>query len=264
MRFEYKKKFGQNFISDRTLLEEIADLAEVKGTDTVLEIGAGMGALTEQLSKRALRVVSFEIDEELKPILQSKFCDSNVQLVFADIMRTSDAQIDALTMGDFVLVANLPYYVTSPILCRFLRNPNLRAVTVMVQKEVADRICAKAHTGEYSLLSVICGLFGKARQLKFVGRENFFPVPSVDSAIVRIEREPREIRDYEGLINFVKRAFSQKRKKLSTNLATKDFSKGQAEALLASLNFSPLVRAEELTVDDFCLLYDSFCQISSK
>lgn len=264
MKFEYKKKFGQNFISDRALLNEIANFAEIERTDTVLEIGAGMGTLTEQLVHRANRVVSFEIDEELRPLLQEKFNGTHARIVFADIMQISDEQIDALIGGDFVLVANLPYYVTSPILCRFLKNTHLKSVTVMVQKEVAERICAKPHSSEYSVLSVICGLFGNAKLLRVVGRENFFPVPNVDSAIVKIEREKRPIKDYDGLIDFVKRAFLHKRKKLSTNLETKNLSKRQAEELLLSLNINPLARAEDLSVDDFCLLYDRFCQISSK
>ena len=258
--FEFKKKFGQNFLSDKNLLEQIVKKSGVMSDDVVVEIGAGKGALTEYLSKNAKKVYSFEIDVDLFEYLEEKFANSNVEFVFKDVMKVNDEELNELLNNQkFKLVANLPYYVTSPILTRFLQNKNLESATVMVQEEVADRIIASPKSKDYGVLSIMCQCFGSAEKVLRVNRKMFYPIPNVDSAVVKIQSNSivGDI-DYIEFINFVKKAFSMRRKKLSANLESNKMKKQEIESLLAENGFSPLVRAEELSIDDFKILFKAF------
>lgn len=256
--FEFKKKFGQNFLSDETLLDEIVEKAGVTEEDVVVEIGAGKGALTSALSKKAKRVISFEIDDDLQEYLKNKFEGTNVEFVFEDVMKISDEEINEMVAGKFKLVANLPYYVTSPIITRFLQNEKLDSLTVMVQEEVADRIIAKTKSKDYGVLTIICGLFGEAEKVIRVGREKFYPVPNVDSAVVRITKTENKLdkTKFLGVIDLAKKAFAMRRKKLSSNLENGKISKQKIENLIAEKGFGESARAEELSVEDFIWLYD--------
>ena len=256
--FEFKKKFGQNFLTDKNLLEEIVLKAGVSSEDTVIEIGAGKGALTEALSKHAKRVISFEIDSELFDFLTEKFNGSNIEFVFEDVMNVSDEKINEIAGGKFKLVANLPYYVTSPILTRFMQNENMVSCTVMVQEEVADRIIAVPKTKDYGVLTVICQMFGKASKVMRVNRKMFYPVPNVDSAVVRITKTENGLENKKllGVIELAKKAFSMRRKKLSTNLESLKISKQKIEELLVKRGYGESARAEELSIEDFIWLYD--------
>lgn len=256
--FEFKKKFGQNFLSDTNLLTQIVEKSGAMSDDVVVEIGAGKGALTEILSKSAKKVYSFEIDSDLFEFLENKFNQTNVTMIFKDVMNVTDEKLNQMVGEKFKLVANLPYYVTSPIITRFLQNPNCESITVMVQEEVADRIIAKPKTKDYGVLTVICNLFGKSQKVLRVNRKMFFPVPNVDSAVIRIDIDSQNQNDYSGLISFVKTAFSMRRKKLSTNLEVLGKSKSDIENLFALLGLNPMVRAEELSVEDFKHLYNAF------
>ncbi len=255
--FEFKKKFGQNFLSDESLLDEIVEKAGVESDDVVVEIGAGKGALTNALMKRAKKVISFEIDLELQDYLLNRFNGQNVQFIFEDVMTWSDDKINDLVGGKFKLVANLPYYVTSPIITRFLQNENLTSLTVMVQEEVADRIISKEKSKDYGVLTIICKLFGEPQKVIRVARDKFYPVPNVDSAVVRIDKKENlpDKEQNKGVINLAKQAFSMRRKKLSSNLDGYKYSKQEIENLLKSRGFSESARAEELSVDDFIWLY---------
>lgn len=255
--FEFKKKFGQNFLSDKTLLEEIVDKAGVTSEDVVVEIGAGQGALTEFLSKKAKKVYSFEIDKDLFGFLQTKFENTNVEFVFDDIMNYSDDKLNKLVGEEFLLVANLPYYITSPIITRFLKNKNMKSLTVMVQEEVADRIIAVPKTKDYGVLSIICQIYGEPEKLIRVDRTKFTPAPKVDSAVVKIiKKTDYDNKEYEKFISFVKRAFAMRRKKLSTNLETKFLSKTDIEKLLELNGYNAMARAEELSIEDFKKLFE--------
>lgn len=256
--FEFKKKFGQNFLSDEVLLENIVEESGVTEEDIVVEIGAGKGALTTFLSKKAKKVFSFEIDEELQEYLTNKFEKTNVEFVFEDVMKVSDEKINEMVGGKFKLVANLPYYVTSPIITRFLQNENLESLTVMVQEEVADRIIAKPKSKDYGVLTIICGLFGQSEKVIRVGREKFYPVPNVDSAVVRITKSEKILdKDMNlGVIELAKKAFSMRRKKLSSNLESSKIDKFKIEELLIEKGYSCSARAEELSIEDFVWLYN--------
>lgn len=257
--FEFKKKFGQNFLTDTILLTEIVEKANVSSDDTIVEIGAGKGALTEVLSKYAKKVYAFEIDNDLFRYLQSKFENTNVEFIFEDIMNFSDEQLNKIVGEKFKLVANLPYYITSPIITRFLKNKNMQSLTVMVQKEVAERIVAKPKTKDYGVLSIICQIYGTPTKVLDVGREKFFPVPNVDSAVVTIEKTDNyNLVDNDLFVEFIKKAFSMRRKKLSSNLESKHFSKYEIEKLLMQKGFSETVRAEELSIEEFKKLFELF------
>ena len=260
-KFDFKKKFGQNFLSDKNLLSQIVERAGVCSDDIVVEIGAGKGALTEELSKRAKKVYSFEIDRELFSYLSEKFENSNVEFIFEDVMKFDDEKLNQIVGGKFKLVANLPYYVTSPIISRFIKNENLISLSVMVQEEVADRIIAQPKMKDYGVLTIICQSFGEAKKVLRVGRQMFYPVPNVDSAVVRIDKKESHIENFEGFIEFVKKAFSMRRKKISTNLANEKLSKTEVEEILLSLGYLSSVRAEELSILELEKLYN---QISCK
>ena len=261
-KFEFKKKFGQNFLTDKNLLSNIVEKAEVSGDDIVVEIGAGKGALTEVLSKSAKKVYSFEIDSDLFAFLDEKFKNTNVQMIFKDVMKVSDEEIDEIVGGKFKLVANLPYYVTSPILTRFLQNPNVVSCTVMVQEEVADRIIASPKSKDYGVLTVICQMFGNAKKVIRVNRKMFYPIPNVDSAVVRIDKVERDKVlgdiDFSNFIAFVKKSFAMRRKKLSANLESDKLKKSEIEKILEDNGFSCMLRAEELSISDFQKVYNLF------
>lgn len=258
MDFEFKKKFGQNFLSDTNLLDSIVSKAGVTEDDIVVEIGAGKGALTEVLSKYAKKVYSFEIDSELVEFLTQKFDGTNVEMIFKDVMKVSDDELNALVGEKFKLVANLPYYVTSPILTRFLQNPNTVSCTVMVQEEVADRIIASPKTKDYGVLTVICQSFGKAEKVLRVNRKMFYPIPNVDSAVVKITKtDENQDFDFASFLSFVKQAFSMRRKKISTNLEGKPLAKLEVENLLQNMGFSASARAEEFSINDLKRLFDA-------
>lgn len=257
--FEFKKKFGQNFLSDETLLDDIVDKAGVTSDDVVVEIGAGKGALTNALIKRAKKVVSFEIDLELQEYLLNRFDGKNVQFIFEDVMNWSDEKINELLGSKFKLVANLPYYVTSPIITRFLQNENLTSLTVMVQEEVADRIISNEKSKDYGVLTIICKLFGEPQKVMRVTRDKFYPIPNVDSAIVRIDKKESNLSKeiISGVIALAKQAFSMRRKKLSSNLVGYKKNKSDIENMLVQRGFTESARAEELAIADFIWLYNA-------
>lgn len=257
--FEFKKKFGQNFLSDDSLLDDIVEQAGVTSDDIVVEIGAGKGALTNALIKKAKKVFSFEIDLDLQEYLLNRFDGKNVQFIFEDVMNWSDSKINELVGAKFKLVANLPYYVTSPIITRFLQNENLTSLTVMVQEEVADRIISNEKSKDYGVLTIICKLFGEPQKVMRVTRDKFYPVPNVDSAIVRIDKKESNLdRDtITGVIGLSKQAFSMRRKKISSNLVGYKKSKADIENMLVQRGFTESARAEELSIDDFIWLYNA-------
>ncbi len=259
--FSFSKKYGQNFITDFALLDDIACDAVLGAEDTVLEIGAGAGTLTAALAKKAKRVVSFEIDRTLQPVLERTLTEfDNVELIFDDITKWEESELDEL-VGDksYKVVANLPYYITTPLLFMFLERKNApSSITVMVQKEVAERICATEKKGDYGALSVSVALRGKAEITRIVNRVKFTPPPNVDSAIVKITLTGKvDCRDEKGLYALVKKAFAMKRKTLVNNLsAGYGISKAQAAEVLSVLDLPPTVRAEQLSPKQFIALSD--------
>ncbi len=256
--FRFSKKYGQNFIGDENLLAAIVSDAQITEDDVVLEIGPGAGTLTRQIAKKAKRVVAYEIDKTLEPILADTLAEvDNVEVIFDDIMEVSEQEIRANVGEKFKIVANLPYYITTPILFKFLScSLNVVSFTVMVQKEVAERICAKPHTSDYGALTVSVALKGEASIPRIVNRNNFTPPPNVDSAIVKIDLKKRfEIIREDKIDALVRGAFAMKRKTLVNNLCSSlGFSRANAEDYLVQLGLKPTVRAEELSAEQFVQL----------
>ena len=258
--FTFSKKYGQNFITDEKLLSDIADDAALTRDDVVLEVGAGAGTLTRALAERAGKVIAFEIDRSLEPTLSHTLRDyDNVTVIYDDVTQYSEEELDALTGGRYKVVANLPYYITTPLLFMFLDRVNTPvSLTVMVQKEVAERICANEKKGDYGALSVSVAVRADAEITRIVPREKFTPAPNVDSAVVRIVlRGATGAKDDGTLYVLIKKAFAMKRKTLVNNLsAGYAISKSEAESWLTEVGIKPSARAEELSAAQFVILSD--------
>ena len=196
--FTFRKKFGQNFLTDPGIVEKIVDASLAGPEDTVLEIGPGAGAMTTVLASRAKKVVAVEIDSALEPILKETLSDfDNVTTVFADVMKLTDEDLKKLLGEGAVVVANLPYYITTPIIMRLLEGElKLKSITVMVQKEVAERMQAAAGTKEYGALSLAVQYRANPVRVMTVGPECFIPRPAVDSSVIRLDLYDRP--DIEG------------------------------------------------------------------
>lgn len=260
--FRFDKSLGQNFVFDGNLLGAIAADAGVCKDDTVVEIGTGAGTLTAALAERAGRVVSFEVDERLRDILSLSLQGrDNVEVVFRDVLRMKDCEIETLTGGPFRVVANLPYCVTSPMIMRFVESAlPVTGITVMVQKEVADRLCAAPATPDYAAITLAVRIFGDARVTRTVSRKMFMPPPNVDSAVVRIDRaEDRLVGENVPFVKKLVRAgFAMRRKTLVNNLCSAlSLPREKAEAAVVAAGFSPMVRGETLSLEDYVALAHS-------
>lgn len=258
--FAFKKQFGQNFITDKNLLSAIVRDAGVDENTTVLEIGAGAGALTRALAESAKRVVAYEIDRTLQPVLAETLmgCD-NVEVVFRDFQKENLPALEK-ELGEYVVVANLPYYVTTPVVLRFVEEAKCcRGFTVMVQAEVADRFSASAGTAEYGAITAAIARRGSCRTVRFVPRTMFTPRPNVDSAIVRADFGIGgfEVRSERAYRETVRCAFLSRRKTLENNLMNVfRLSRPQAKDILAAAEIAEGVRGEALTPQQLGRLSD--------
>ena len=260
--FRFDKSLGQNFVFDGNLLGAIAADAGVCKDDTVVEIGTGAGTLTAALAERAGRVVSFEVDERLRDILSlSLQARDNVEVVFRDVLGMKDCEIETLTGGPFRVVANLPYCVTSPMIMRFVESAlPVTGITVMVQKEVADRLCAAPATPDYAAITLAVRIFGDARVTRTVSRKMFMPPPNVDSAVVRIDRAEDRLagENVPFVKKLVRAGFAMRRKTLVNNLCSAlSLPREKAEAAVVAAGFSPMVRGETLSLEDYVALAHS-------
>lgn len=269
-----KKGFGQNFLTDPEILHRIVDAAEVTNEDNVIEIGPGIGALTEQLAKAAGQVVAVEIDQDLIPVLEKTLAAyDNVTVINQDILK---ANLPELIKQQFTnpgkpikVVANLPYYITSPILMNLLSSPvRWNSITVMMQKEVAQRLTAKPGTKQYGSLTLAIEYQMEAEIAFNVSRHSFIPAPNVDSAIVVLKQrqEPLAVEpfDKQKLMGFIRGCFAHRRKSLWNNLQSvigKDADiKAKMTKVLEQIEISPQVRPEKLTLSQFISLLNAFHQ----
>lgn len=254
MSFKHKKKYGQNFLNDQnTVLERIMEVSQVSSDDEVLEIGPGEGALTELLLQRAKKVNCVEIDTDLEKILRKKF-DSNPKfnLHMGDIL---EADLRGIIGANTKVVANIPYYITSPIINKLIEHRDLiDEVYLMVQKEVGERVCATSGK-ERSVLTLAVEYFGEAEYLFTIPKEFFTPVPKIDSGFIGIkfykDRRFESIIDENLFFKYVKGAFSNKRKNIVNNLATLGISKDKIQGVLTELGISFNERAENLSIEQF-------------
>ena len=257
--FRFNKALGQNFLFDGNLLDAIVSDAGVTAEDTVVEIGTGAGTLTARLAARAKKVFSFEVDERLRPVLDISLKGAeNVEVVFRDVMKMKDDELREMIGGEFKVVANLPYYITTPLIMRFAESAlPVSSLTVMVQKEVADRLTAEVGSADYAAVTLAVKVFGDAAVTRIVDRHMFRPAPNVDSAVVRIDRVPGRLdgADEKLVRKLVRAAFAMRRKTLVNNLAASfGIAKQQATDLVAACGFPADVRGERLSLDDFIRL----------
>lgn len=257
--FRFNKALGQNFIFDGNLLDAIVADAGVTAEDTVVEIGTGAGTLTARLAARAKKVFSFEVDERLRPVLDISLKGAeNVEVVFRDVMKMKDDELLEMIGGEFKVVANLPYYITTPLIMRFAESTlPVDSLTVMVQKEVADRLTAEVGSADYAAVTLAVKVFGAAAVTRIVDRHMFRPAPNVDSAVVRIDRVPGRLdgADEKLVRKLVRAAFAMRRKTLANNLAASfGIPKQQATDLVTACGFPADVRGERLSLDDFIRL----------
>lgn len=261
--FHFSKSLGQNFLTAAWVPERIADECGADAHSCALEVGPGMGCLTQQLSRRAQRVCAIELDRALFPVLDETLADcDNVQIVQGDVLKCDFAALCAEQFGDRPVhaCANLPYYITTPAISALLDSKVFASVTVMVQKEVAQRICSQAGAKDYSAFSVYVQYFANAQILFDVPRGCFVPQPKVDSAVVRMvpyDVPPVQVEDETLFFSLVKAAFGQRRKTLSNALGTalgSTLGKQGIVELIAACGFDPRIRGEKLGLEEFALL----------
>lgn len=256
--FRFKKQFGQNFISDKNLLDSIVDGAGVTKDTTVVEIGCGAGTLTYALAKKAKKVYAFDIDRDLQPVLAETLAGlENVEVIFRDFNKIDLGEFEK-EIGRYTVVANLPYYITTPLLTKLLdEGEQCDGISVMVQEEVARRFCAKEDTPDYGAITAGIALKGTAKIVRKVPRTVFFPVPNVDSAIVKIdfEKDRLPVSDKKLYRETVKCAFLSRRKTLENNLVNYfKFDRDTAKAVLKEANIDEKARGETLSPYRLALL----------
>lgn len=254
--FHFSKTFGQNFLITARIPEKIAEGAAIDENTTVLEIGPGIGCLTRCLAARAKKVVTVEIDDRLLPILNETLGDlSNVQVVHGDILKTD---LNALLGAEekLAVCANLPYNITTPILVYLLESGlPFESITVMVQKEVAQRFCAERGSKDYGAITLFLNYYTKPKMLFSVGAGNFLPKPRVDSAVLRLQAiQPPVDTPPEDLFRLIRAAFSMRRKTLQNTLASAGISKERTAAALEALNLPATTRGEELGLAEYAAL----------
>ena len=271
--FTFKKSFGQNFLTDTNILQKIVDTAEIDKGVNVIEIGPGIGALTEFLAENAAEVMAFEIDDRLIPILADTLARfDNVQVVNQDILKADlQTQIQAFKNPDLPIkvVANLPYYITTPILMHLIESKiPFAEFVVMIQKEVADRISAMPNTKAYGSLSIAVQYYMTAKVSFIVPRTVFVPAPNVDSAILKMVRREQpvvSVQDEDFFFRVSKVAFVHRRKTLWNNLTShfgkSEDTKAKLEKALEIAKIKPSIRGEALSIPDFASLADALKEV---
>ena len=262
--FRFNKALGQNFISDTNLLKGIVSDSGVTENDVVVEIGTGAGTLTRQIAGVAKKVYSFEVDKNLEPVHQLSLQGvDNVEVIFRDVLKMKDNELqEIIGTGEFKVVANLPYYITTPLIMRFLESDlPVTSLTIMVQEEVGLRLVAKPNTADYSAITLAVLLRGSATITRKVNRNMFYPAPNVDSAVVRIDIDRNKLLgENKPLIHkLVRSAFAMRRKTLVNNLnASFGISKQEATERLNRAGLDEKVRGEALSLDDYIRLSKEF------
>lgn len=272
--FVFQKKFGQNFLIDTHVLDKIIRSAEITKDDFVLEIGPGIGTMTQYLACAAGKVVAVEIDRALIPILEDTLEGyDNVTVINEDVLKVDIAKLAEEQNGGkpIKVVANLPYYITTPIIMGlFEKNVPIKSITVMVQKEVADRMQVGPGTKDYGALSLAVQYYAKPYIVANVPPNCFMPRPKVGSAVIRLERyekPPVEVKDEKLMFRIIRASFNQRRKTLANGLKNSpelDFTKEEIEAAIETLGKGPSVRGEALTLEQFAWLSDALCERKNK
>lgn len=263
--FNFKKQFGQNFLVDERVLNKIITSANITKNDVVIEVGPGIGTLTRELAKNAGKVIAVEIDKNLIPILDDTLSEfDNVEIINNDILKVDIEKIAAENSNKSIkIAANLPYYITTPIIMQILENRlPVESITVMVQKEVAYRMKAEPATKDYGALSLAIRYYCEPYLAANVPRNCFMPRPNVDSAVIKLtvfDKPPVDVSDSKLLFDIIKAAFSQRRKTLLNcifNSENFNFDKSEIVKILNQAGFDEKIRGEKLDLNDFVKLTD--------
>ena len=262
--FVFQKKFGQNFLIDTHVLDKIVSAAQITKEDVVLEIGPGIGTLTQYLAYQAKEVIAVEIDKALIPILQDTLSAyDNVTILNEDILKVDiNRLVEEKNQGKPIkVVANLPYYITTPIIMGlFERHVPVASITVMVQKEVADRMQVGPGTKDYGALSLAVQYYAEPYIVANVPQNCFMPRPKIGSAVIRLtrhEKPPVEVKDEKLMFRLIRASFNQRRKTLANGLkndSSLPYTKEVVEKAIADCGFSPTIRGEALTLEEFAKL----------
>lgn len=248
----FKKKFGQNFLQDNNIIRKIVETANIEKDSLIIEIGPGRGALTKYLVEKG-QVFAYEIDTELKDYLEKEFENSTVDFIFEDFLqRNIKEDIKKYKYNKLYVVANLPYYITTPIITKLIEEQiDLEKMVVMVQKEVGERFSAAKGTKDYSSITVFLNYFFKIKKEFIVSKNAFIPKPNVDSIIISLNKKENKLKviNEDSFFKLVRDSFRQKRKTLKNNLKEYDFEK--IYEILKKYNISESVRAEELPLEVF-------------
>lgn len=268
--FRMKKKYGQNFLTDGNIVRKIVSISDVNKNDLVLEIGPGIGSMTQVLAEKAGKVIVVEIDGDLIPILKETMKDyNNVEIIHSDILKIDVNELINSTLNNnedlttVKCVANLPYYITTPILMNLLElKTKLSLITVMVQKELGQRLSAKPSTKEYGSLTLAAAYYAKSEMVMTVPASVFKPKPNVDSAVVQFSLYDKpiiETKDTEFMFELIRIAFSQRRKTLTNTICNSsklDITKEEVNNSLVECGFKETVRGEALSLEDYARLSD--------
>ena len=251
--YNFKKKFGQNFLKDENILRNIVEKSEVDKDTLVIEIGIGAAYLTYYLSEKAKNVLGYEIDESLKDIISSQLeGKDNVDILYQDFLKSNPIEdIKKYDYKKIYVVANLPYYITTPIITKLIEDKiPVEKIVVMVQKEVGDRFNAKPNSKEYNSLTIFLNYYFDIKKLMDVSRNCFVPKPNVDSAIIEFKKHNKyKVSNEDLFFKLVRDSFKFKRKNLKNNL--KGYNLEKIEEVLKTINKDLTVRAESLTIEDF-------------
>lgn len=252
----FKKSLGQNFIFDKNLLRAIVSDADIHDTDTVLEIGAGEGTLTAEIASRCSRLYSFEVDKELEPYLSAVSArHPNLTIMWQDFMTVDDAWFD--DFDRIKVVANLPYYITTPIIFKLLKHRDkISSITVMVQREVGERFASAHDTKDYGITSVCLQSIATVHVTRVVKKSSFIPPPKVDSCIVKIDIDQNADFDFDSFSTFVKECFAMRRKTLANNLTAHGvYDKSIVLSALDEISIDHTTRPEHISVDKYKKLF---------
>ena len=251
--FNFKKKYGQNFLKDKNKVKKIVDSADIKDNSLVIEVGPGGGILTTELSLKADNVLCYEIDLELKPILENKFSKNNVKIIFDDFLnRNIENDIEKYNYDNLYFISNVPYYITTPILLKLINSSlNFDKIVIMVQEEVGERFSAKPNSKDYSSITVFLNYYFDVKKEFKVNRLEFNPVPNVDSEVISFTRKKEllKLKDKELFFKLVKDSFKFKRKNIRNNL--KGYNLDIIDRVLKNNNLDLTSRAEQLPIEVF-------------
>ena len=256
--FTFSKALGQNFLINPSVCPRMAENCGIDENTGVIEIGAGIGVLTKELSAKAKKVVSVELDTRLIPVLSETLSDClNTEVINADIMKVDLHELIAEKFSGMrvVVCANLPYYITTPVITLLLESKlPIESITVMVQKEVGERLCAVPGSKDFGAVTIGVNYYSNAKIMIDVPKENFLPAREVDSCVIKLDilkKPPVELKDKKRFFKLVKAAFSQRRKTINNSLASGEFKKEDVLNTLNKLNIDLKLRAEDLSIQDF-------------